>query len=218
VLHLSKEEKCLKCGNTGIQVDGSKCDCKKHGEISLPIVIEIPSIYQTSDFSTEMIPIKMPRVYGIELEDIINIIKSKGRFTHNILICSPPNTGKTVFAYTIYRYQYVNGIQMPELVDLIEAKELISSNSFDEIIQKEKTKLIENSIAIIKLPLDLPNKFAETMSTILERRVRKNGNTIFLYGGSIQDLQNQDRFGVLNNIIRDGSYNSIKVINYQYQS
>lgn len=211
-------DKCLKCNGTGITVDGSPCDCRASGKVDIPLVLEVPSIYQTAEFAASLVPIKMPRAYGIALEDIIDVIKSKGKYTCNLLICSPPNTGKTVFAYTVFRHQYVKGLPMSEIMDLIEAKELMTSNSYDEYTMRDKDKLITCPVAIIKIPLDLPNKFAETMSTILERRVRKNGVTIFLYGGSVYDLQNQDRFGVLKNIIRDGSYNSIKVMNYQYES
>lgn len=216
MLSLSKEDPCLDCGETGTRVDGSPCTCKASGKVDVPIVLEVPSIYQTAEFAASLVPIKMPRNYGIELEDIIDVVKSKGRYSHNVLICSPSNTGKTVFSYTIYKHQYVKGLPMPEVMDLIEARELLTSNSYDEHIQRAKDKLINSPLAIIKVPLDLPNKFAETMSTLMERIVRKNGNVIFLYGGSIFDLQNQDRFGVLKNIIRDGSYNSLKVINYQY--
>lgn len=212
------EEVCLKCDGTGITVDGTPCDCRENGKVELPIVLEVPSIYQNAEFSASLVPIKMPRQYGIDLEDIIDVIKSKGRLNYNALICSPPNTGKTVFAYTIYRHQYLKGLPMPEIIDLFEAKELLVSMSYNEDINKNKDKLINSPVAIIKLPLDLPNKFAETMSTLLERRVRKNGNTIFLYGGSLSDLKNQDRFNVLDNIIRDGSYSSLKIISYNYQS
>lgn len=209
-------DRCLKCGGTGQQVDGSPCDCELSKKVDLPVVLEIPAVYQSAEFSAVLVPVRMPRSYGIELEDIINVVKSKGRFTHNLLICSPPNTGKTVFAFSLYRQQYTKGLPMSEIMDLIEAKELMVSNSYDDQTIRDKEKLIKCPLAVIKIPLDLPPKFAETMSTITERRVRKNGTTIFLYGGSIYDLQNQDRFGVLNNIIRDGSYNSLKVVNYQY--
>lgn len=211
-----KESVCLKCGGTGIQVDGSNCDCVDRDYVNTPIVLEIPSIYQTAEFSAMLVPVKMPRLYGIELEDIINVIKSKGRYTHNLLICSPPNTGKTVFAYTVYKHQYLHGIPMSELMDLIEVKELLNSNSYDDSVMRAKDKLITSPVSIVKIPLDLPSKFAEIMSTYLERKVRKNGIVIYLYGGSISDLQNQDRYGVLKNLIRDGSYNSIKVLNYVY--
>lgn len=206
---------CLLCADTGIQVDGSVCSCGIHSKVEMPLILEIPAIYQTAEFSASLVPIKMSRSYGTDLEDIIDVIKSKGKYNHNILICSPPNTGKTVFSYTIYKHQYTKGIQMSELIDLIEAKELFNTNSYDESIQIAKNILVNCPIAIIKIPLDLPNKFAETMSTILERRVRKGGTTIFLYGGSLFDLQNQDRFGVLKNLIRDGSYNSIRVMEYK---
>lgn len=214
---MSKNNGCLDCGGTGTKVDGSNCTCEGSGEVNIPIVMEVPPNYQTAEFSASLVPINMVHEYGIELEDIIDVVKSKGKYTHNLLICSPPNTGKTVMSYTIYRHQYLKGLPMPELMDLIEARELLLSNSYDEDTQRSKDRLINSPLAIIKVPLDLPTKFAETMSTITERRVRKKGTTIWIYGGSLFDLQNQDRFGVLNKIIRDGSYNSLKVLNYHYR-
>lgn len=208
--------KCNKCNDDGIRVDGSPCDCGASDIVNLPVVYEVPTIYQNIEFSASLVPMKMPRMYGIELEDIINVVKKKGKINYNLLICSPPNTGKTVFAYTIFRHQYIKGLSIPDIMDLIEVKEILISNSFDESTKVNKDKIINSPIAIIKIPMDVPNKFAETMSTIIERRVRKNGCTIFLYGGTLNDLQNQDRFGVLKNIIRDGSYNSLKVLSYNY--
>ena len=207
---------CIKCGDTGITVDGTKCDCKA-GEMKLPIVLDIPNIYQVGDFSASLVPVRMPKSYGIDLEDIISVIKNRGSYNLNLLICSTPNTGKTVFAYTIFKSQYLKGLPMPEIIDLVEARELIMTNNYyDENFIKEKDKLITSKIAVIKIPLDLPNKFSETMSSIVERRVRKNGITIFLYGNNIDNLLSQDKYGTLNNIIRDGSYNSLKVMNYTY--
>lgn len=211
------KEVCLKCGGTGITVDGTPCDCRTAGKVELPIVLEVPSIYQNIEFSASLVPMNMSKQYGIDLESIVDVVKSRGSYPSNLLICSPPNTGKTVFAYTIYKYQYVKGLPMPELIDLIEARDLLYSNSYDDNITAMKSKLISSPIAIIKIPRDLPNKFADTMSSIIERRVRKNGNTIFLFGGSINDLYNQDRFNVLKSIIRDGSYNSLKVMSYWYK-
>lgn len=207
---------CLKCGGTGIDVLGNICDCTKEKEISIPYVANIPAVYQSCEFSQQLVPMRLNRKYGIELEDIINFISKKGRYNSNLLICSPPNTGKTIFAYSILRHLYLKGVQVPDLLDLIEVKELIMSTSYDEDVINKKNKIITSPILIVKIPLDIPIKFAETMSTILERRVRKNGNTIFLYGNTVQNLKNQDKYGVLNNIIKDGSYNSIRVIDYQY--
>lgn len=206
--------KCLKCGGTGITVDGLPCDCREHGKVNVPLVLEIPAIYQNVEFSALLLPPDIDKSYGLELEGIIDRILKTGTYPVNLLICSPPNHGKTVFAYSVVRAQYMKGLPIPEVMDIIEAKELMFSNSYNEDTILRKDKLVKSSVAIIKLPLDLPAKFAETMSTIIERRVRNGGVTIFLYGNRVSALRAQDKYGTLSSIIRDGSYNSLKVIEY----
>lgn len=208
-------EKCLKCNGTGITVEGTKCDCQASMEVKIPIVLDIPLQYQDIQFEPDLVPMNMPREYGITLDDILEVIKTKGSYPSNLLICSPPNTGKTVFAYTIFRYQYLRGLKVLQLIDLIEAREILMSNGFDEDSQLNKSRLVEAPIVVIKIPLDLPNKFAETISTIIERRVRRGGITIFLYGNSSRNLLAQDKYGTLKSLIRDGSYNSVKLIEYR---
>lgn len=209
--------KCLKCGDTGITVDGNVCDCGCGIKKQETVIVEIPKNYRLNEFSATLVPVNLPIEYGTSLEEIIDVIKKTGTYTSNLLICSPPNTGKTVFAYTIYKHMYMSRLLAPSIIDLIEAREIIMSNSYyDEEMQNAKSRLISSNIAIIKIPMDLPNKFVETMSTIIERRVRRDGKTIFLSGLSIYDIKNQDKRGIFNNLLGDGSYNSLKVLNFQY--
>lgn len=206
---------CLKCGGTGTLINGDICDCGASMKMDIPVILEVPTVYQVAEYSAVLVPMLLSREYGVLLEDILEVIKKKGRYDYNLLICSPPNTGKTVFAYTAYKSQYLKGLPMSNIMDLYEIKDIMVSNSYDDKDISEKNKLFTCPLLIVKVPLDLPNKFAETMSTLIERRMRKNGCTIFLYGGSIYDLYNQDKFGVLKSVVKDGSYNSLKVINYQ---
>ena len=195
-------------------VDGTPCDCREHGEVQLPYVLDIPSVYQGVEFSANLVPMFLPRTYGVELEEIIKQIKSKGAYNLNLLLCTPPNTGKTVFAYTIYRWQYMKGIVMPPIMDLIEAKDVMIGGNFNADMMVMRDKLFNSPVAIIKIPLDVPAKFAETISTILERRVRKGGVTFFLYGNTFNNLLAQDKYSVLKHLVRDGTYNSLKLLEY----
>ena len=206
--------KCLKCGDTGITVDGKQCDCKEHGDLNLPVVLEVPVQYQNVKFSSSLVPMNLPKEYGVELEKIVEHINTKGKYSNNLLICSPPLSGKTVFAYSIYKCQYMHSIPMSEIIDLLEAKELLYNNSYDLEFIEKKELFINCPVAVVKIPMLLPNRFAETISSIIERRIRKNGITIFLSNLKVDELYFQDKQEILKSIVRDGSYGSIKVMNY----
>lgn len=205
----------MKCASSGITVDGSRCDCTSLSSADIPIVLDIPKIYQTVEFSKELLPIKMDSSYGFELQRIIEEVKANGSYHCNTLICSPPNTGKTILAYTIFRHMFLKGLKIPPLMDLSEVKSLLSyTYSQEDNIKREI--FLNSTLAVIKIPSDVPNKFAEIMHTIIEKRVRRNGTTIFLFGGPLRMLKSRDPYKFLNNIIRDGSYNSLKVIDAKY--
>jgi hypothetical protein len=51
----------------------------------------------------------------------------------------------------------------------------------------------------------------DVMSYVVERRVRSDGFTIFLYGGTLDDLKFIDKYNRLPNMLGTGSYNTIKV-------
>lgn len=199
---------CLKCGDTGRKVDGTKCDCGIKKEIFQPLALSIPKQYQSVEFNRSFLNSSLNADYGVFMEKLLNDIE-KMNLDKNIMICSPPNSGKTIFAYNAICLLYSVGVKIPVLKDLLEVREILHKY-YDA--DEELRDLYSNApLAIIKVPLDLPNKSSEIMSTIIERRVRNSGNTIFLYSGSESDLLAQDRFGRLKMIIGDGSYNSIQV-------
>ncbi len=202
---------CLKCGNTGIMADGSPCDCKANDDIDLPVILSIPEQYQSSSFDKSMLPAFLQYGYGTLCEEIISSIKINKRINKNVLICAPPNSGKTVFSYTIYRELYSSNIPIPPIMDLFEIRRLLSNvyQETDELMLLKKAKT-----AIIRVQLDLPPKFVEYMLSILEFRVRHGGFTIFLYDGSYLDMVNADKNGRLNYIKGDGSYHTVEVHSY----
>lgn len=207
---------CLKCGDTGVKANGDVCDCGYMEQIELPTSMSVPSQYQGVRFDKTFLPTYLQDDYGQYVEKLIkDCTQNLSVFNKNILICAPPNSGKTVFAYTVYGLLFAKGQEIPNLMDIMEVREILMNYYNADL---DKIELLSTAkLAIIKIPQDLPNKFGETISMIIERRVRNNCTTIFLYSGSQEDLLAQDRFGKFKAIIGDGSYNSIDVKSWKWK-
>lgn len=204
--------KCIKCGDTGIKANGERCDCQAGNDgLELPVILDIPEQYQACYFDVSFLPKKLHDSYGSVLQGIISEIKVSKAYSKNVLICAPPNSGKSVFAYTIYRIFAQNNLPFSDIYDLNEVKKLMSD--IWDVDGKFKL-LIGASLAIIKIPLDLPAKFAETICTVLDLRIRHGGKTIFLYDGSKDDLLAQDKYGRIEDILGDGSYHTVACYSY----
>jgi len=204
---------CLKCGGTGRRCDGTACDCKEDTYVDLPLILEIPEQYQQSYFDKSFLPKWLHGSYGSLLEGIISTIKTKYKITQNYLICAPINSGKSTFAYTVFSILYQHGVPMSKLLDLNEVRRLM--NDLYNVDQDAYDLLVKSPIAIIKVPMDVPSRFSETMATIIDLRLRHNGRTIFLFDGSKEDLINLDRFNKFKPLLGDGSYHSLAVYSYK---
>ena len=200
---------CLTCGGTGLTALGKPCpNCSSEQLEGLPILTSIPVQYQNVRFDRMFLPENLQNTYGVYIGELIQKIVKQVGFYKNILICSRPNSGKTIFAYTVYGLLYNKGITMPEVKDIFEVRDIF----INYYGNPEEVELWSTSkVAIIKIPVDIPTKVFDTMSMIIERRVRNNCSTIFLYGGSKKDLLAQDKFGRLASLDGDGSYNSIEI-------
>lgn len=209
-------ETCIKCCGTGVMANGNPCDCGARDNFKLPIILSIPSQYQGVKFDRTFLPNYLQDGYGSWMESLIHNLTTKTGYHKNLLICAPPNSGKTIFAYTVYSILSSQGERIPKLIDLMEARDLLLS--YYNVDIEEQSLLCTTKVAIIKVPMDLPNKFAETMSTIIERRVRNNGTTVFLYNGTKEDIIAQDRFGKFELLVGDGSYNSVQVTSWKPRS
>ena len=204
---------CLKCGGTGVDVDGNRCDCKSGVKLVFPALSQIPVQYQEIEFDKMFLNSKLPAKYGDDMERLYKLILNEsGCINKNIVICAPPNSGKTVFAYSVYGYLYGRGARVPEVKDLIEVRRIILGKTGDA-----EAELLWSSapIAFIKIPMDVPARFGETISTIVDRRVRYNGATIFLFNGSIRDLEALDTFGKFKALEGNGTFMSVEIKNYE---
>ncbi|MCI9050731.1 MAG: hypothetical protein HFI05_02215 [Lachnospiraceae bacterium] len=207
---------CLKCGGTGVLINGEKCDCGCMDDFVLPTAMHIPSQYQNVRFEKSFLPKWLQNDYGEYMDKLlIDCTIHLHTFQKNILICAPPNSGKTIFTYTVYGLLYAKGQNVSSLIDIMEAREIIM-NYYN--VNYQRMELLSNAkIAMIKIPQDLPLKFAETISMIIERRVRNGCSTIFLFSGSQEDLIAQDKFGKFKALLGDGSYNSIEIKSWRQE-
>lgn len=200
---------CLICGGTGITADGKPCpNCSSVEAKTAPIVAGIPAQYQGVGFDKSFLPTNMQGEYGEFMEDLANsIINDLPFYQKNMIICSRPNSGKTIWAYSLYAKMIAKGYPTPPLMDIVEARNAM--NSYDD---KDLSRLLSTSrCAIIKIPRDMQFWMFDSMSYIIERRVRSNGFTIFLFGGTVEDLNMLDKNKVLSYLRGSGSYNTVKV-------
>ena len=200
---------CLKCGGTGRLVNGTPCpDCSGTIIKSIPVVQGIPVQYQGVNFDKKFLPEKEQKTYGTFMEELlINIVNDFAFYQKNLLICSRPNSGKTVWAYSLISLLSAKGYTIPNLRDITEVRNIL--NSYDN---KEEAALWSTArCAIIKLPRDMQPWMFDVMSYVIERRVRSDGFTIFLFGGTKDDLQFIDKYGRLQHLTGTGAYNTIKI-------
>ena len=206
---------CIKCGNTGLLADGKPCDCGAQSvRLVLPPHMKLPLQYQNIKYNKEFIRPEFKDTLGAFMERLLKEITTDlHSYFRNYIICSPANTGKTVWAYNLYSLLYSQGENMPELLDLMQVREVLVNyyNKDDEL----RDKISNARIMVVRIPMDLPNKFVETISTIVDRRVRNSCSTIFIYNGSRADLYAQDNFGKLKYLEGDGSFNTLCIKSFE---
>ena len=204
---------CLQCGGTGTLVSGLPCpDCAKEVLGKKISVAGIPVQYQGKNFDRDFLPnelIKSP--YADFMEKLYTeIVQNTAIFQKNYLIISRPNSGKTVWAYSVYSQLTSKGYKLPLLKDINEVKSILSYQG-----SAEDADLFSNSrCAIIKIPSDATPWSFDTIRAVVERRVRNNGFTIFLFSGTMRELERADRNNILRDIRGTGAFNTIAVKDY----
>lgn len=209
-------ENCLICGGSGTDANGNPCpECSKKLIINVPVVGNVPPQYQGVAFDKSFLPTEEQGAYGKYMEELLQtIVNDIAFYQKNILICSRPNSGKTVWSYHLYSILSSNGYDIPPIKDLAEVKEILTSYADKDLAQL----FISARCAIIRVPRDVQFWHFNTMASIVEKRVRSGGFTIFTYAGRFYDLKLADRDKQLKNIIGNGNYQTIEVKDfYKYR-
>ena len=204
------DKHCMLCGGSGKLLGGltpcPKCS-QKEERINL-VFNEIPIQYQGVYFDKDFLPDGYAEGYGVYMEELLeNIVNNFSMYQGNKLICCRPNCGKSVWAYTLYKELKSRSYNALPLKDIYEVRELLNGRGDLELAKQ----VSETKIAVIKLPRSLEAWMFDYMSTLVNRRVRSNGATIFLYDGQYSDIENQDVFDKMKYIRGNGSFNTIEV-------
>ena len=204
---------CLDCGGTGILLDGNPCP--KCSKILQSKAIKsfrgatVPMQYQGVQFDKSFLPMKMQKGYGEYMEDLLFTISNDYQmYQKNLLICSRPNSGKTVWAYNLIMILSDKGYEIPTLLDLMSVREHLNYKSADTDLQHQVT---HSRGLIVRIPADIQFWMFGIIQSIIERRVAHNGFTVFLYSGDYSNLKDADKNHVLDYLLGTGSFHSIRL-------
>lgn len=212
----NSSQSCLICGGTLKDAMGNPCPkCTSKENKTIPIVAGIPAQYQGVGFDKSFLPMELQGKYGEFMEELmITIINDIAFYQKNLVICSRPNSGKTVWTYNLYSELTAKGYKLPTLRDITEVRNIL--NSYEN--KEEAVLYSEARCAVIKLPRDMQPWMFDTMSYVIERRVRNNGFTIFLFGGTLEELKMLDKFGRLGYLRGTGAYNTVQIESFEKEN
>lgn len=210
---------CLKCAGTGVLVNGEPCpDCSKElCKASQKKVLQssVPSQYQGVIFDKEFLPIADRKGYGVFMEELLaNITSNFAFYQKNILICSKPNSGKTIWAYNLITMLADKGYSIPDIQDLVQIREILNYNksSIEQADNISKSRCL-----IVKIPADVTFWMIDIIGYLLERRVPNNGFTIFLFNGNYSQLEQADKNNRLKYLRGTGAWHTIRVEDFKYE-
>ena len=207
---------CIKCGGDGIDGDGRPCDCRKKISSAYDAVccMDIPEQYRGITFARELLPPDVDTSYGEFLQDLYRAIMSGILPQENYLIASPIGHGKTIFAYSCIEQLFRRGFSIFPIYDVLEIINILTN--FDlgrkqDYDISEPGQLCEVPLLFVKIPRVSRYEIFDAISMILDRRVRRGGITIFLFDGTYNYLSSLDRNHVLEGLVGDGHYTTVKV-------
>ena len=207
---------CTDCMNTGTLLDGSPCPCKFNAKSFYESVacLDIPEQYRNILFSKYLVPKDLPESYGQYLENLHEDIASCKLKHKNVCICSPVGHSKSILAYSTIERLFRQGVPTFPVYDVLEIKRIILDMDLCRkgLYNVENPELLlEAPYVFIRIPRVPTWEVYDTISLILDRRVRRGNSTIFLYGGTWEHLIRGDKQDVLVNLIGPGNFNTLEV-------
>lgn len=211
---------CPKCGNTGVLIDGTPCDCRAREEELFTDVncLQIPETYRGLKFQGVLLPGYMGEVYKNTLCSYYEQIVSLRWKCRNIVICSPHQTGKSIFAYSAMQELFRKGVDVFQLFDILEIKRIMQDIEYN----RSQSLGIDNPMDLFLVPylfVYLPPvtnyDTYDTAAMLLARRVRWGNSTIFLYEGTWNQLVYNDSKGSLRGLKGNGSLTTVEVSSWE---
>lgn len=213
-------EYCVKCGNTGRTLEGTACECLtaptlerfNRGDMEY---IEVPQAYRGVQFDKNKLDPSLVGNLPDQMLKVYEQIKANVLTNYNCCICTPPNTGKTVLAYTCLTHLFKSGYKVFPLLDVMEIKsifEAIERNRKPMLDVQEPLNVLEAPIIFVRIHQAPSFEHFSLVNTIMDRRVRRGLSTIFLYGGAWEQLVFTDNSKLITSLKGDGSFKSLDVI------
>lgn len=207
---------CPKCMNSGIDIDGNVCSCRFNAESFYDSVscLDVPEQYRGIRFNSSLVPSDMPEAYARFLQDIHDKILAGKWAYRNVLIASPIGHSKTILAYSCLESMFRQGMITFPVYDVLEIKRMLLDMDFcrkSPYEEENPERIITSNILFVKIPRITSWEVYDTISLLLDRRVRRGNSTLFLYDGSWQELIHNDKHEVLINLMGDGYYNTLDV-------
>ena len=207
---------CTKCGNTGIDIDGNPCDCRVNSSSFYETVscLEIPEQYRGISFNESLVPKDLPEGYTYFLKSIHDDMLAGRLLKRNILICSPINHSKSILAYSCIEIMFRNGIPIVPLFDVLEVKRILLDFDLGKkqtYEVKEPADIVTVPLMFVKIPRITSWEVFDAIAVLLDRRVRRNNATVFIYDGSWNQLIYNDKQNLLTGLMGDGYYNTLEV-------
>jgi len=212
---------CEKCGGCGVLLDGSLCSCQLNTEEFFGSIssIDIPELYQGKIFNKLILPRNLPAEYGTTMQEIYDNVTSLRWKAHNVVLCSPPGSGKSTLAYSCIESLFRKGLPVLTLYDLFELKRIILDYDNGRKIAYDVTDpeyVVKSPYLFVRIPRTLSFDTYDCISYLLDKRVRRNGSTFFLFNGTWEQLIALDKNNVLNNLVGDGSYGTVERSSWEY--
>lgn len=210
---------CPKCGNKYVLLDGTPCDCRMSPEIFTAdtVEIDIPEQYQGIAFRKELVAEDMSEGYAPFLYKLVEDITTFRLKNKNILLCSPKARSKTIMAYTAINVLFKQGIPVFPIYDLLELRKMtvdVDTGKTGKYDQKQIDLMLNCPYLFVKLPEVLVIETFAMLALVIDRRTRRNGSTIIIYDGDLENMKKFDYRHVIDNMSGDGSFGTIKCYNF----
>lgn len=207
---------CTECGNTGIKIDGSPCECRFNAQTFYDAVscIDIPEQYRGIHFSSLLLPHDVHESYGTYLDSLHNDIVNMKLKHKNICLCSPVAHGKKIFAYSCIEGLFRYGIPVYPVYDILELKHITIDMDLGRkpsYNASEPEKIYTVPYLFVEIPRLSNWEVYDAIAMLMSRRVRAGLCTIFLYPGTWSHLIQFDKQETLIGLMGDGTFNTLDV-------
>ncbi len=207
---------CIKCGNTGVDINGDVCECKARAKSFFDVTgcLDVPEQYQGVVFNEALVPNDLHESYAKFLQGVYDKVLVGKWQNRNVLIASPINHSKTILAYSCLQALFREGVPTFPVYDVMELKRIILDldlcrKSIYDIANPEECMTVP--LLFVKIPRLSNWEVYDMVATLLDRRVRRGNSTIFLYDGNWYSLIRGDRNNILEGLVGDGYYTTLEV-------